>query len=152
MSDLLTGEKATLLVADDDDGHAELIQIVLRQAGVDNPIHRCRDGQEVLDFLLMVGPGPHRQRNHRYLLLLDIRMPKIDGEGVLERIRSHATLRKLPVIMLTTTDDPKSIEKCYRLGCSGFITKPLEINRFFETLKRLGLYIGVLQIPLLEDS
>jgi len=142
-----TPEQLTLLVAEDDDGHARLIETHLREAGVANPMVRFRDGQEVLDFLLRRGNGPARQSGVNYLLLLDIRMPKVDGEEVLRQLKADPELHKLPVVVLTTSDDPRAVEKCYDLGCSSFIVKPVEFATFADTLKRLGLFLLVIETP-----
>lgn len=136
----------TILIAEDDDGHAELAMEHLREAGVKNKILRFRDGQEVWDFLTGVGKDGF-EKGKSYLLLLDIRMPKIDGVEVLKRVKGHEELKNIPVMMLTTTDDPREIEGCYRLGCSCFVTKPVDFIQFSEALKRLGLFIMVMRIP-----
>ena len=147
MEKLATNE-VTLLIAEDDDGHAELIIDNLREAGLTNRIVRFGDGQEVLDFL-MRAPGSIevRQEKAAYLLLLDIRMPRVDGVEVLRRIKADPALHNLPVIMLTTTDDPREVQHCYELGCSCYITKPVDYDRFSEMLTRLGLFLMVVQVP-----
>jgi CheY-like chemotaxis protein len=144
----------TILIAEDDDGHAELIIENLRDAGINNKIVRFRNGQEALDFFFNE-PQANNQTAVRipgqaYMLLLDIRMPKVDGVEVLRQIKADPELKKMPVLMLTTTDDPREIEKCYSLGCSCYITKPLDYKQFSETLIRLGLFLLVVQIPQLD--
>ncbi len=138
--------ETTVLVTEDDDGHAELIMSHLKEAGLTNPTMRFRDGQEAWDFLACKGGGPYRDPSVPYLLLLDIRMPRMDGVEVLRRVKNNSELQKIPVVMLTTTDDPREIEACYRLGCSFYITKPIEFGRFSESLKRLGMFIQVVKI------
>ncbi len=142
----------TILIAEDDEGHAELIQDHLRDAGVYNPMLRFRDGQEVLDFLYEKGDGPKLLVGHAYLLLLDIRMPKVDGVEVLRIIKADARLKNIPVIMLTTTDDPREVESCYRLGCSCYISKPVDYAKFSEMLRRLGLFIVIVKVPEIEEA
>ena len=137
-----------ILIAEDDDGHAELIIDNLRDAGLTNQIIRFGDGQEVLDFLIGTPDTEHtRQSGTAYLLLLDIRMPRVDGVEVLRRLKADPELHKLPVIMLTTTDDPREVQNCYELGCSCYITKPVDYDRFSEMLHRLGLFLMVVQVP-----
>ena len=136
----------TLLVAEDDDGHAELIEEHLRDAGVRCPIIRFRDGEETLNFLTRNGPGPWRESHAEYLLLLDIKMPRMDGVEVLRRIKGDLHLKTIPVVILTTTDDPREIEACYRLGCSFYITKPVDCLRFSETMRRLGLFVKAVRL------
>lgn len=138
----------TILIAEDDDGHAELIKDNLRESGVNNQIIRFRNGQEALDFFFAAPAAdqPGRQPGEAYLMLLDIRMPKVDGVEVLRRIKRDPELKNMPVIMLTTTDDPREIRACYELGCNCYITKPVDYQQFSEMLSRLGLFIMVVQV------
>ena len=131
----------TILIAEDDDGHAELVRAQLLDAGIRNSFRRFRDGQELWGFL--DGEG---RRGGAYLILLDIRMPRMDGVEVLARIKADPDLNRIPVIMLTTTDDPREIEKCYLLGCNCYVTKPIEFDAFAETLNRLGLFIMIVRV------
>lgn len=141
-----TGE-VTILIAEDDDGHAELIMDNLREAGVFNRMLRFRDGQETLDFFFAQGGSEKREKGRAYMLLLDIRMPKVDGVEVLRQIKADRELRNIPIIMLTTTDDPREIRNCYNLGCSCYVTKPVDYGKFAEMLNRLGLFIVIVQVP-----
>jgi CheY-like chemotaxis protein len=136
----------TILIAEDDDGHAMLIQDQLEDVGIHNPILRFADGAEIMDFLAGDGPGQHRDPQGSYLLLLDIRMPKLDGVEVLRRIKCHDELKIIPVIMLTTTDDPREVAECYALGCNSYVTKPVNYADFNEVVKRLGLFISVIAV------
>ena len=139
--------EVVILIAEDDDGHARLIEKNLSRAGLHNPITRFGNGQEVLDFLLDEGKARALAPDTAYLLLLDIRMPQVDGVEVLRRIKEHPELRKMPVIMLTTTDDPREVERCHRLGCSTYIVKPVVYERFAEAIKHIGLFISLVQVP-----
>ncbi len=139
-------KEIVILIAEDDDGHAELAIENIREAGVNNKIIRFRDGQEIWDFL--TGQSFTKfEHGKSYLLLLDIRMPKLDGVEVLRRVKTDENLKNIPVMILTTTDDPHEIESCYRLGCSCFVTKPVDFTQFSEALKRLGLFIMVMRVP-----
>jgi DNA-binding NarL/FixJ family response regulator len=82
-----------------------------------------------------------------YLLLLDIRMPKVDGIEVLRQVKEHPHLRRVPVIMLTTTDDPREVERCHLIGCSNYMVKPVDYDKFSEAIKNLGLFISLVQVP-----
>ncbi len=118
-------KEVVVLIADDDLGHVRLIEKNLSRAGLHNPIERFGNGQEILDFLF--GRGPRRRaKEASYLLLLDIRMPKVDGVEVLRQIKADPEIRKIPVIMLTTTDDPREVEHCHALGCSTYVVKPVD--------------------------
>jgi len=140
-------KEVVILIAEDDEGHATLIKKNLKRAGLSNQMRHFRDGEGTLNFLLRRGKGLQRDSNVAYLLLLDIRMPKIDGIEVLRKIKEHEELRKIPVIIITTTDDPREVEECHRLGCSNYITKPVDYDLFIKVIKKLGLFLMVVEIP-----
>ncbi|MEW5873154.1 MAG: response regulator [Chloroflexota bacterium] len=144
--------EVTILIAEDDDGHAILIRDHLQGAGVSNPMLRFSNGLEIWNFLARTGPDSHRQEKKPYLLLLDIRMPKMDGIEVLRRIKADPVLHTLPVIMLTTTNDPREVQECYDLGCNCYIAKPVQYPRFAEALRRLGLFISIIQVAALDGQ
>jgi CheY-like chemotaxis protein len=139
--------EVVILIAEDDDGHARLIEKNISRAGLHNPVERFSNGEEILDFLFGRGPGRYRCREIPYLLLLDIRMPRVDGVEVLRQVKEDADLRKMPVIMLTTTDDPREVERCHALGCNTYIVKPVVYEKFAEAIKRMGLFISLVQVP-----
>ena len=135
-----------ILIAEDDDGHAELIREGLLESGVCNKFIRFANGEEVWNFLSGAGDGEAIDKNKGYLLLLDINMPKMDGIEVLRRIKSDDKFKEIPVMMLTTTDDPREVEACYKIGCNMYIAKPVDFAKFTETLKRLGLFIQIVKV------
>jgi CheY-like chemotaxis protein len=137
----------SILITDDDDGHAFLIEDSLRRAGVDAPFLRFSDGQEVLDFLTGQTNEPSFGTDQSYLLLLDIRMPKVDGISVLRQIKADPALHKLPVIILTTTDDPRDVEHCHDLGCNVYLQKPVSFDGFTSAMTKLGELVSLLQLP-----
>jgi CheY-like chemotaxis protein len=130
-------EGVVILLAEDDDGHATLTRMALREVGVNNEIIRFRDGQETVDFLFGAGQGPSREADAQYLLLLDLLMPKVDGIAVLRRIRQDGQLRRMPVVVLSTTDNPHKIETCKSLHCSCYIVKPAGCKAFAEALQQV---------------
>jgi CheY-like chemotaxis protein len=134
---------AVILIAEDDAGHFELVKRNLWLSCVENEILHFDDGQEVLDFLFRRGAGAKREQDRRYFLLLDIRMPKMDGEEVLRRLKGDAELRKIPVIMLTTTDEESEIDRYYALGCSFYIVKPVNYDRFMRAVECLGAFLSL---------
>ncbi|MFP4416052.1 MAG: response regulator [Chitinivibrionales bacterium] len=142
-------KEVTVIIAEDDEGHAALIKKNLRRSGISNPIMHFRDGQETLDFLFEKR-DENRQMEGTFLVLLDIRMPKVDGIEVLRRIKSDDQLKRMPVIIITTTDDPREIQKCHHIGCSNYITKPVDYEKFVEAIRRLGLFLMVVEIPGME--
>jgi CheY-like chemotaxis protein len=138
----------TILIVDDDEGHAILIRENLEAAGLSNPIRHFRDGQAILDFFFKDPP----RVSDTYLILLDIRMPKVDGIEVLRRIKADPALRKLPVIMLTTTDDSRDVVRCHELGCNVYMQKPVDYERFSEAIRRLGQFVPLLHLPQLSPG
>lgn len=135
-----------ILIAEDDDGHAVLIKDGLKDSGVCNKTIRFSNGEEAWQFLVGTGDKGVRDKSKSYLLLLDINMPVMDGIEVLKSMKGNEDLKEIPIIMLTTTDDPREVEECYKLGCNIYITKPIVFNIFAETLKRLGLFIQIVKI------
>ena len=143
----MSHEPVVILLAEDDDGHAQLVQRNLKRAGVTNEVQRVEDGQLALDYVRCAGKFSNRTRHGPLLVLLDINMPRIDGIEVLRQIKADPGLATIPVIMLTTTDNPREVEACYQLGCSVYVTKPVEYEPFVEAIKRLGLFLQVVRVP-----
>jgi CheY-like chemotaxis protein len=142
----MPSETILIVLAEDDDGHATLVERNLARVGVANSIIRLRDGQEALDFLLS-RQGNQARGAQPILLLLDIKMPRVDGIEVLRQLKADPETSLIPVIMLTTTDDPREVHRCYELGCSVYITKPVDYQAFVEAINRLGLFLQVIRIP-----
>ncbi|MCP5047598.1 MAG: response regulator [bacterium] len=145
-------DEVHVLIADDDMGHATLIQKNLKRSGLTNNITHFKDGRELLDFLFKEGQASDFHNGRSYLLLLDIRMPKVDGVEALHRIKEDPYFKKIPVIMLTTTDDPGEIEKCHRLGCNSYIVKPINYGKFVEAIKKLGVFLQVIEVPRINEE
>jgi len=142
----MISEPLTIVLAEDDDGHAGLIHRNLERAGLVNGFIRVRDGQDALD--LLHGEGEYAGREiGDFLMLLDINMPRVDGVEVLRQIKADPKLASTPVIMLTTTDDPREIERCYKLGCNVYITKPVAYDQFVEAIRQLGMFLQVVKVP-----
>ncbi len=143
----MAAEPISIVLAEDDDGHATLIQRNLHRSGVINGFFRVKDGQEALDLIRGEGSYADQPPRGNVLLLLDINMPRLDGVEVLRRLKADPRTNAIPVIMLTTTDDPREIERCYQLGCSVYVTKPVEYTAFIEAINRLGLFLQVVRVP-----
>lgn len=139
-------KEVIILVAEDDSGHARLIEKNLRRAGLHNAIERFENGQEVLEFLFQRSERK-RSADASYLLLLDIRMPQVDGVEVLRQLKADPELKKIPVLMLTTTDDPREVERCHSLGCNSYVVKPVDYDKFSDAIKQLGFFISLVQVP-----
>ena len=138
--------EVVVLIAEDDDGHAQLIKRNLQRSGIKNKIQRFCDGKEILDFLLNKQDMQKLPRES-YVLLLDIRMPGIDGIEVLRTLKSNPATKRLPIIMLTTTDDPQEIKRCHDLGCNTYITKPIKYENFITAIRQLGLFLLIIEVP-----
>jgi CheY-like chemotaxis protein len=147
----MASEPLIIVLAEDDDGHATLVQRNLERSGIANELVRVKDGQEALDYVRCQGAFAGRVPNDPLLLLLDINMPRVDGVEVLRQVKADPATHRVPVIMLTTTDDPREVERCYQLGCSVYVTKPVAYEKFVEAVQRLGLFLQVVQVPR-EDS
>ena len=140
-----------ILFAEDDLGHATLVQRNLKRAGIANPIVHVKDGQEALDFIRSEGRYAGQAPHNPMLIVLDINMPRVDGVEVLRQVKTSEQTANIPIIMLTTTDDPREIERCYEHGCSVYITKPVSHEEFVEAIKRLGLFLQIVEIPQRKD-
>ncbi len=137
-----------ILLVEDDDGHARLIERNLRRVNLINPIDRVPDGQQAIDYLTNAGSFSDLARFTRpKLVLLDINLPRVDGIEVLERIKTDEHLRRLPVIMLTSTDNQTEIDRCYAIGASGYVAKPVNIASLGEKLDRLGMFLEIVELP-----
>ncbi|MDP9437837.1 MAG: response regulator [Actinomycetota bacterium] len=134
-----------ILLVEDDPGHATLIRRNLRRAGVVNEVVWAKDGQEALDYVRR--EDKHLGGGGCLVILLDINMPKVDGLEVLRQLKANEKTKQIPVMMLTTTDDPREIERCYELGCSVYVTKPVEYEKFREAVRQLGLFLQFVQVP-----
>jgi CheY-like chemotaxis protein len=143
----MAAEPILIVLVEDDDGHATLVERNLKRAGLANGIQRLKDGQEAIDFVLGKGAYSGVSTPHSMLILLDIKMPRVDGVEVLRQLKSNPQTALVPVIILTTTDDPREIDRCYELGCSVYISKPVDYQAFVEAINRLGMFLQVVRIP-----
>jgi CheY-like chemotaxis protein len=138
----------TVLIVDDDQGHSELVRRNLRRSGVSYELEWIPNGAEALDYVSRRGAHAEREARANLLLLLDINMPGgVDGVEVLRRLKSDPDTRSIPVVMLTTTDDPREIDRCYELGCNAYVTKPIESGSFIEAIHRIGSLLTVISLP-----
>lgn len=137
----------TIIIAEDDEGHAFLIKRNLSKSGIINPIIHFRDGEEVLNFFNRISKGEQADPDKGYIILLDIKMPRVDGTEVLEKMKSDPVLKKIPIIMITTTDSPVEVELCHKLGCNSYIVKPIDYDKFIDIVKKLGYFLEIVEIP-----
>lgn len=143
----MCSQVVSIILVEDDDGHATLVEKNLRRAGLSNGFMRLRDGQEAIDYLFGLNPETAIQELENTVILLDLNMPRLNGIEVLQRIKASPLTSSVPVIMLTTTDDPREIVHCYELGCNVYVTKPVEYEAFIEAVRRLGFFLQVVKLP-----
>ena len=141
----MTTAEVTILLVEDDPGHARLIQKNLKRARVSNNVVVATDGQQAIDYLF--GKGSSQPPQRPLLVLLDLNLPVLDGYQVLSRIKENPQTKHIPVIVLTTTDDREEVARCYELGCSVYITKPVDYSQFSEAIRQLGLFLTVVTVP-----
>ena len=140
-------DEVTILLVEDDPGHARLIEKNLRRASVKNRIELVPDGQQAVDYLFCEGEYADRQRSSPLLILLDLNLPVLDGYQVLERIKADERTKRIPVVILTTANDDHAVTRCYELGCNVFITKPVDYEQFSEAMGKVGLLLTINMIP-----
>jgi CheY-like chemotaxis protein len=140
-------EAVTIVLVEDDRGHAVLIEKNLRRANVCNEIVMLDDGRKAVDFLFK--EGGYREDRHPapLLILLDLNLPVLDGYQVLKIIKNDERTRRIPVVVLTTTDNPREVSRCYELGCNAYVTKPVEYGQFSEAIRTLGLFLSIVMVP-----
>lgn len=144
-------EHATIMMIEDDLGHAKLIEKNIRRAGVANPIVHLADGDSALRTLFGTDAGAaSKDTPLPTLILLDLNLPDMSGVDVLRKVKEDPVLKRVPVIMLTTTDDKLEIQRCYDLGCNVYITKPVNYEGFSNAIRQLGLFFSVIQVPATE--
>lgn len=137
----LSRRSVNIFLAEDDDGHARLMERNLRRGGIINAIQRARDGIELLESLRVTGGGSPD------VIFLDINMPRLDGFEVLLQLKADPELRSIPVIMVTSTDSQKEINRAYQLGASSYVVKPVGVEAFIDRVRKLGLFLEVVELP-----
>jgi CheY-like chemotaxis protein len=137
----------TILLIEDDAGHARLIEKNVRRAGVSNEIIPFTDGTSALAYMFATDGAGQRTAVTSILVLLDLNLPDMSGIDILQRIKQDPHLKRAPVIVLTTTDDRVEIQRCYDLGCNVYITKPVDYEGFATAIRQLGLFLAVMQVP-----
>jgi len=137
----------TIIMIEDDEGHARLIEKNVRRAGVSNEVIPFTNGTDALDFLLGADRSGDVSKGRQYLILLDLNLPDMTGVDILEKVKNNEHTRRFPVVVLTTTDDQREIQRCYDLGANVYITKPVDYDGFAHAIRQLGLFFSVIQIP-----
>lgn len=139
----------SILLVEDDEGHADLVKWNLEKVGVENPLYHVKNGQKAIDFLMRQGDYTEETSlpHDNLIMLLDINMPVMDGHEVLERVRSNDKTKNLPIIMLTTAEDKRSVKQCYASGCNLFLKKPVNHTQFVATIQQLGAILPMMRLP-----
>lgn len=143
----LDATPVTIIMIEDDEGHARLIEKNIRRAGIVNTIVPFSNGRTALEYLLGGDGSANVSLGRRMLILLDLNLPDISGIDLLSQIKQHEHLRRVPVVILTTTDDADEIKRCYDLGANVYITKPVEYEGFANAIRQVGLFFSVIQVP-----
>jgi CheY-like chemotaxis protein len=150
MNSRLSELPVEIVMIEDDEGHAKLIEKNIRRAGVNNPITPFANGTDAVSFLFGADGSASANKGRPLLILLDLNLPDMTGIDILKRVKTNDNLKRVPVVVLTTTDDAVEIQRCYDLGCNVYITKPVNYENFAHAIRQLGLFFSVIQVPLPE--
>lgn len=137
----------TLIMVEDDHGHARLIEKNIRRAGINNEIIAFTDGTSALEYLFGPDGSGEVSARRQFLVLLDLNLPDMTGVDIIAKIKGNAHLKRAPVVVLTTTDDAREIQRCYDVGANVYITKPVTYEGFANAVRQLGLFFSVIQVP-----
>ena len=137
----------SVLIAEDDEGHATLMQRNLRRGGLVAEFVHLHDGQELLDYIYRRDAWAQRHVHGQLALLLDLNMPRLGGFEVLQRLKTDRSLARIPVFVLTTTDNPFEIDRCYTLGAAACLVKPVDYGAFGAMVQRLAEFLITVEMP-----
>jgi CheY-like chemotaxis protein len=140
-------QEVLIVLVEDDPGHARLIEKNLRRSNITNEMLVLTDGQQAIDYLFREGRYAGTEHRTRLLVLLDLNLPVLDGYQVLQRMKTDERTKRIPVVILTTTDDVREVARCYELGCNVYVTKPVEYEQFSQAIRELGLFLAIVAIP-----
>jgi DNA-binding response OmpR family regulator len=141
------GKPVTIIMIEDDEGHARLIEKNIRRAGVNNQIIPFTNGTDAMSYLMGPDGSGEVSAGRQLLVLLDLNLPDMTGVDILEKVKTNAHTKRSPVVVLTTTDDEREIQRCYDLGANVYITKPVDYENFANAIRQLGLFFSVIQVP-----
>jgi len=134
----------TILLAEDSPADAEMAIDALREARLANPIVHVEDGVEAMDYLLRRGAFAQREEGLPAVLLLDIKMPRMDGLEVLKQIRTHDHLKRMPVVILSSSREESDLARSWDLGVNAYVVKPVDVDQFFNAVQTLGTFWAVI--------
>jgi CheY-like chemotaxis protein len=136
-----------IVMIEDDEGHARLIERNIRRSGVNNEIVPFTNGTDAIRYLFGQDGSAAAHKDQALLILLDLNLPDMTGIDILKRIKENSHIKSTPVVVLTTTDDEQEIKRCYELGCNVYITKPVNYENFANAIRQLGLFFSVIKVP-----
>lgn len=144
---MTNGKPVSIIMIEDDEGHARLIEKNIRRAGVSNEIIPFANGTDALNYLFGADGSGTVSTGRQLLILLDLNLPDMGGVDILEKVKANTHTKRSPVVVLTTTDDSREIQRCYDLGANVYITKPVDYDGFANAIRQLGLFFSVIQVP-----
>src|SRR6201995_1100513 len=147
MSPNAIGQPVVIVMIEDAGGNATLIERNIRRAGVNNQVIPFRNGTDALEYLLGEDGKGTAHAGSSLLVLLDLNLPDMTGVDILAKVKENTHLKRSPVVVLTTTDDQREIQRCYDLGANVYITKPVNYEGFANAIRQLGLFFSVMQVP-----
>jgi len=140
-------EQVEILLIEDNSNDIELLIRAMKKHNLINVMKVLRDGQEAIDYLMGTGECAGKPRYYPKVILLDLKLPKVSGLEVLQKIRSTPETKMLPVVVLTSSQEDPDVKECYKLGVNSYIVKPVEFDKFLETASELGFYWALLNKP-----
>ncbi len=144
---MTNAKPVSIVMIEDDEGHARLIEKNIRRAGVNNEIIPFTNGTEALAYLFGPDGSGMVSSGRQLLILLDLNLPDMGGVDILEKVKANPHTKRSPIVVLTTTDDSREIQRCYDLGANVYITKPVNYDGFANAIRQLGLFFSVMQVP-----
>ena len=146
-----TKDLRTILLAEDNPADAEMALDALREAKLANPVVHVEDGVEAMDYLLATGTHANRPKGDPAVVLLDIKMPRLDGLEVLKQMRSHEHLKRIPVVILSSSREESDLVASWDLGVNAYVVKPVDVHQFFTAVQTVGRFWAVLNEPPVGD-
>jgi CheY-like chemotaxis protein len=137
----------SILLVEDDPKDVELTLIALSECNLANEIEVTRDGAEALDYLYRRGAYANRPEQNPVVILLDLKMPKVDGIQVLKTLKSDRQMSSIPVVILTSSREPSDLDECYKLGVNSFVVKPVHFAEFTKVVKEVGMFWAIINEP-----
>ncbi|HYL99878.1 MAG TPA: response regulator [Blastocatellia bacterium] len=136
-----------ILLAEDDPHDVELTITALAKRNLANEVIVARDGEEALDYLYLRGPFESREPGNPAVVLLDLKMPKVNGVEVLKTIKADPALKQIPVVVLTSSREDPDVVQCYQLGVNAYVVKPVDFHEFVDAVSEMGLFWGIINVP-----